>query len=279
MSAEHAHEDHGHEEAAATPAEPAKPAAEPAAKPAAGGAKHSAEPAKGRSAAAPADAATHAPASGERPITRGYNKVKSALTSSASNVVNSTSAFGNWLRKVFRAGELKPIERVSIPKTPVYTAGHIIDGTALCLPRRAIEIGEPVAAAALAAGKTMAIPFRPIYAFMHPIETIKKPVRFATSALMLGKNSIMAIPRTVSEVAGRAIHRTVEQIRTQLERIPAIKSILAKPAAWISRKVSDIISSVKNGVDYTTSFMDHIHNATATGGAAPVAHAAAAHGH
>lgn len=269
-------EAHAHSEEQPKPAnagETPKPAHKEPTKPA---------PAEDKKAAAP-DKPHHtpaAPATGERPIVAAYKSVKNGLTSSASQVVATTSAFGGWLRKVFRAGELEPVEQVNIPKTLPYTAGHIIDGTALCVPRRIVEGAEPVAAATLAIGRTLAIPFSPLHNLAHPIEAAKKPARIITSTLMAAKNAIMAIPRTAHEFADRSIARSIEQISTQLRRIPLISSLIATPTTWISRKVADIVGSIKNGVDWITSPIDHIHNATAPGGAAAAATApTATHAH
>lgn len=220
------------------------------------------------------------PATGERPIVSAYKSVKNGLTSSANQVVATTSAFGTWLRKVFRAGELEPVAQVGIPKTIAYTAGHITDGTVLGVPRTAIELGEPIAASTLAMGRTLAIPFSPLHNLAHPIETLKKPSRIITSIALGVKNAAMAIPRRIHEFADRSIARSIEQISTQLRRIPLISSLIAKPATWISRKVADIVGSIKNGVDWITSPIDHIHNATAPEGAASAATVpAAAHAH
>lgn len=92
------------------------------------------------------------------------------------------------------------------------------------------------------------------------------------------KNAAMAIPRRIHEFADRSVARSIEQISTQLRRIPLIGSLIATPATWISRKVADIVGAVKNGVDWITSPVDHIHNATAPGEAAPAA-PAPAHAH
>lgn len=267
-------EAHAHSE------DPTKPAHKEPTKPAPAEDKKTAAPDKPHPTPANGAKPPTTPATGERPIVSAYKSVKSGLTSSASQVVSTTNKFGQWLRKVFRAGELEPVEQVNIPKTLPYTAGHIIDGTALCVPRRAVEVAEPVAAATLAIGRTLTIPLSPLHNLAHPIEATKKPARIITSTLMAAKNAIMAIPRTAHEFADRSVARSIEQISTQLRRIPLIGSLIATPATWISRKVANIVGSVKNGIDWITSPVDHIHNATAQEGAASTTPApAAAHAH
>ncbi len=277
MSAEHAH----------APAEPSHDASGHEAPASPAHAEHAtpASPAHGGHAAN--DNAEHPPRGGAAAVTRGeapivnaYNKAKNGLTSSASSIVQSTSSFGRWLRKIFRAGELKPVEMVSIPKTPIYAAGNMIDGTALLAPRRAIEVIEPGATAIRAMVRTLGIPFSPFHTILHPIQAIKKPLRIATSALMLNKNIAMAAPRTAHEILDRAIARPIEQISMQLRRIPLIGSLIATPSTWITRKIANITGSVKNGVDWITSPIDHIHNWTSPDGApvtAPTTPSAPAH--
>lgn len=224
--------------------------------------------------------AAKAPAAGARtqpPISKFYNKLKSGLTSSSSSVVASTSAFGQFARKVFRSGELEPVEQVGIVKTPVYAAGQILDGTVLSAPRRVVEIAEPIAASALATLRTLGSVFHPIDNLTHPIKFLKKPARIVTSSLMLNKNLAMAVPRIAHEFIDRAIARPIEQIGTQLRRVPIIGPLIATPTTWLSRKIADIVGSVKTAVDWATSPIDHLHNWTSPDGSPTPAAAAAAH--
>lgn len=266
-------EAHAHTEEAPAHAAPAAAAAPKAA--ANDNVEHKPHAAKGAANDNIEHTTTKAPAAGARtqpPFSRAYNNVKNGLTSSASSVVASTSAFGNFARKIFRSGELEPVEQVGIVKTPVYAAGQILDGTVLSAPRRVVEIAEPIAASALATLRTLGSVFHPIDNITHPIKFLKKPARILTSSLMLNKNVAMAVPRIAHEFIDRAIARPIEQIGTQLRRVPIIGPLIATPTTWLSRKIANIVGAVKNGVDWATSPIDHIHNWTSPDGSpAPAA--------
>lgn len=249
-TAERAEAEHDHGHAANTPATAAHTPATAAHAPA--------------TAARASATGAKATAPGERPIANAFNKAKTGIISSASQVVTTTSAFGIWIKEVLRAGELEPVSRESLLKTPFYAVGQALDGTALNVARRTVEVAEPSISAIRAFfGSTIGTILRPIHSITHPLQTLKKPIRLATSALMIGKNAVMAAPRAVHEFADRSIARTIEQINTQVSRIPLLGQIIAKPTNWLSRKVADIIGGVKSAVDWVTSPIDHVHNAVA----------------
>ena len=202
----------------------------------------------------------HAPATGTRPITAFRDK----LLSSESTVVAGTSAFGNALRKILRAGDLPPVEKKSLLETPFYAAGHVTDGTVLNGARRALEVTEPAISGLRAFFRsTIGTVLRPIHSLTHPIQTLKNPLRIATSVAMMAKNAIMSVPRAAHEFADRAVHRTIEQVSTQIERIPVIGSLITTPVKWISKFVKNSIASVTNLTDMLTSPIDVVHNAVA----------------
>lgn len=268
MSAEtHGHEEHsgGHETAHAehTEAGHAKPAEAHAT--AARTAPHSAAaheaPAKNVHAAKPE---AHAPQGAKSPARNAYDKVRSGLTSTASNVVATTSKFGAWARKVLRAEELEPVEEVSFLRTPFYAAGHVIDGTALNIGRRAMEVIEPTVQGLRALWRsTIGIVLSPIESLKHPIQTLKNPIRVVTSQAMIAKNMLMAPLRSAHEFIDRSITRTMEQINTKIKKIPILGPIIATPTNFIAGIASKVSAAVKNALDWVTSPIDHAHNAVA----------------
>ena len=198
------------------------------------------------------------------PIANAYAKARSGLTSTASNVVATTSKFGAWARKVLRAEELEPVQDVGLLKTPVYAAGQVIDGTALNIGRRAMEVVEPTVQGLRALWRsTIGIILSPIESLKHPIQTLKNPIRIVTSQAMMSKNMLMAPLRAAHEFIDRSITRTVEQINTQVKKVPILSQIIASPTNFIAGITSKISAAIKNTLDWVTSPIDHIHNAVA----------------
>lgn len=261
MNAEaHGHEEHGHGGHEAAHAEPAEAHAT-----AAHAAPHSAAaheaPAKNVHAAKPE---AHAPQGAKSPARNAYEKVRSGLTSTASNVVATSSKFGAWARKVLRAEELEPVQDVGLIKTPLYAAGHVIDGTALNIARRTMEVVEPTVQGLRALWRsTIGVVLSPIESLKHPIQTLKNPIRVVTSQAMIAKNMLMAPLRSAHEVIDRSITRTVEQINTQVKKIPILGPIIATPTNFIAGIASKISAAVKNTLDWVTSPVDLMHNAVA----------------
>lgn len=80
---------------------------------------------------------------------------------------------------------------------------------------------------------------------------------------MLAKNAIMAPIRSAHEFIDRSVARTVEQVNTQIKRIPLLGEIIAGPTNFVAGICSKVSAAVKNTLDWATSPVDLMHNAVA----------------
>lgn len=211
----------------------------------------------------------HPAAGGKKPIIA----FRDWIFETSSSVVKSTTEIGDSINKYLSTDDLATgSETRSLLETPVYAAGHIIEGTVGNAARRSMEVISPICSFVRSAiSTTVGTILKP--SNLKNGETKKNAIGMVKSAGMLGKNVLMAAPRAVSEIADFAIDRTVQQISSQIERIPVIGKFISSPLKWISSTIKKSVAAVTNVADIITSPLGgrSTHSAPA--------HAAADHGH
>lgn len=181
---------------------------------------------------------------------------------------NEAASLGDKFRGVVRnflRFEEKPPEETGIVKTPFYAAGHIIDGTALNVARRAVEITEPQVES-LAAGIRLTIGnvLSPIQALLHPIQRILKPsVRAITGQIKALVNTALAPIRAADDIVDRTIENTVNQVNFKIAKIPLLGALIEKPTNFVTKIASGITGKIRETLDWIASPVDKLHAATA----------------
>lgn len=182
----------------------------------------------------------------------------------ASEVVATGDRLQTAVKKFLRFEKNEPDE-TGLFKTPFYAAGHVIDGSALNVARRAVEVTEPQVES-LAAGVRLTIGniLSPLQALMHPIERILKPAaRVITGQIKSAVNLVLAPPRAVAEVVDRSVENTVNQVNFQISKIPILGSLFAKSTNFVTKIASRITGKVREVLEWITSPADKLHAATA----------------
>lgn len=261
----------GHEAAAehhAAPTEHAPAHHEATTHEAAPAAEHHAAPAHHETAANHAPAAAHHAAAahaaptgpgGNSPFARGLNRARGL----EQNVVQASNRVKGTVGKFLRF-EQKTATETGWAKTPFYALGHAIDGTVLNLARRGYEVAEPLISGMRAVYRsTIGAVLSPIQTLTSPLQYLKNPLRIATSVATAALNVVRAPIRALDDLVERGIKNTIQQVTFKLAKIPAIKTILAKPADFITSTTTRIGNAVRNAMDWVTSPVDTVHNALA----------------
>lgn len=184
--------------------------------------------------------------------------------SKANEASSLAGRFQMAVRNFLRFEKNEPSE-TGIFKTPFYAAGHVIDGSALNVARRAVEVTEPQVES-LAAGVRLTIGniLSPLQALMHPIERILKPAaRVITGQIKSAVNLVLAPPRAVDEVVDRSVENTINQVNFQISKIPVLGSLFAKSTNFVAKIASGITGKIREALEWIGSPADQLHAATA----------------
>lgn len=197
------------------------------------------------------------------PIGRTYRKVSAAGQRAAGEVVQTTKSMGDRVRSALKYEPPTPAE-VGIIRTPFYAAGHGLDGTALNVVRRGVEVAEPAFSLLRSAYRcTIGKILHPIKTITHPVETVKDFVHLGTSAVMMPKQMAMAAVRAPGDFVTRSVDNANQQINFKTKKVPVIGKLYSKVSNWVSGLGRKITNGIRKGVEWATGWIDNIHDATA----------------
>lgn len=213
-------------------------------------------PAHGAHGPKAAHAPAHGDAHGAHPAAGGKSPIiafRDWIFDTSSSVVNTTTEIGHSINKYLSTDGLETgSDRKSLLETPFYAAGHVVEGTVGNAARRSMEVISPIFSFVRSAiSTTIGTILKP--SNLKNGETKKNAIGMVKSAGMLGKNLLMAVPRAANEFADFAVDRTVQQISSQIERIPVVGKFISTPLKWISGTIKKSVAAVTNLADKITS--------------------------
>lgn len=154
----------------------------------------------------------------------------------------------------------EPPEPVSLIETPIYVAGHEMDGFVLNGIRETGNILGRIKDSIRASISTVggAILLQPLW----KAEWYKRPFHAVSGLVTTGTNAIKAPINYINGITDRSIKNATEQTNFQIERIPLVGPIVAGTTNFIARSINTIAKTVKRAADLITAPLDGFHAAT-----------------
>jgi hypothetical protein len=200
----------------------------------------------------------------EAPIVSAFKAFRGATDKVGAGLVEAGNTTEEYLQNNLGYETEEP-EPTSLPKTPFYTAGHVVDGTLGNIARRANEVVTPVFE------KISAWTRLCVHNVLHPVEAlnnikeniVKPAVRIITSPFKMASEIVNAPTRIIDDAAEKSVRNSTVQTNHQVGKIP----VLGEAWSWLTNGATRLVAKgtklLRDGVEWLTSPFTKAHEAAA----------------